>query len=85
MVKQGQGEGGQRVILVVWRCPDGCAQAAGIHVMGAGEVAHHKESPLSGVEVPCSSRAIGFQVLGRRGGCVSVWTWQAPGGPRESG
>ena len=47
MVKQGQEEGGHRVILAVWRCPDGCAQAAGIHVMGAGEVAHHEESPLS--------------------------------------
>ena len=43
MVKQGQGEGGQRVILVVWRCPDGCAQAAGTHVMGVGEVGHHEE------------------------------------------
>ena len=46
-----RGRGGQRVILVVWRCPDGCAQAAGIHVMGVGEVAHHEESPLSGAEV----------------------------------
>ena len=52
MAKQGQGEGGQRaVILVVRRCPDGCAQAAGTHVMGVGEVAHHEESPLSGAEV----------------------------------
>ena len=28
---------------MVWRCPDGCAQAAGTHVRGVGEVAHHKE------------------------------------------
>ena len=51
MAKQGQGEGGQRVILVVWRCPNGCAQAAGTHDMGVGEVVYHDDSPLSGASV----------------------------------
>jgi len=27
----------------VWRCPDGCAQAVGIHVMGVGERWHITE------------------------------------------
>ena len=90
MAKQGQGEGGQRVILVVWRCPDGCAQAAGIHVMGVGEVAHHEESPLGGAEVSLqvhSSRR--HPSYGRMGGSITwgspVWAWQGAGGPGEGG
>ena len=52
MGKQGQGEGGQRGYLSgVERCPDGCAQVAGTHVMGVGEVAHHGESPRNVAEV----------------------------------
>ena len=53
MGKQGQGRGGGAEGLSSWcgRCPDGCAQAAGTHVMGVGEVAHHEKSPLSSVEV----------------------------------
>ena len=46
-----------RVILVVCRAPGGCARAAGIRVIGVCEASHH-----------WSSRAIGFQVFGRRGG-----------------
>ena len=73
---------------MVWRCPDGGAQAAGIHVMGVGKVAHHEESPLSGVEVSVQvhpSRR--HSSCGRTGGSITwgipVWAWQAPGGPGE--
>ena len=41
MTKQGQGEGGQRGYLISVEMPDGFTQAAGTHVMGVGEVAHH--------------------------------------------
>ena len=75
--------GSRGVILVVWRCPDGCAQAAGIHVMGVEEVAHHEENPLSGAEVSLQvhpSRR--HPSYGRMGGSITrgspVWAWQAP-------
>ena len=46
MAKQAQGEGEQRgVILAVWIRPDGCAQAAGIHVMGLGEGSTSRREP----------------------------------------
>ena len=85
-----RGRGSRGVILVVWRCPDGCAQAAGIHVMGVGEVAHHEESPLSGAEVSLqvhpSRRHLSY---GRMGDSITwgspVWAWQGPGGPGEGG
>ena len=42
IAKHRWGEGGSEgVILVAWRSPDGCARAAGIQVMGAGEAAHN--------------------------------------------
>ena len=52
MGKQEQGEGGAEG-LSQWcgRCPDSCAQVAGTHVMGVGEVAHHGESPRNVAEV----------------------------------
>ena len=57
--------GSRGVILVVWRCPDGCAQAAGIHVMGVGEAAHHERAHLAARSSPCGCvRAAGMQVTG---------------------
>jgi hypothetical protein len=35
------GKGAVRVILLVCRAPGSCARAAGIHVMGVWEAAHH--------------------------------------------
>ena len=60
-----RGRGSRGVILVVWRCPDGCAQAAGIHVMGVGEVAHHERAYLAARRSPYGcAQAAGIQVMG---------------------
>jgi hypothetical protein len=59
------GGGGSRgVILAVWRSPDGCAQAAGIHVMVVGEAAHHERAHLVVWRSPdCCARAAGIHVM----------------------
>ena len=68
-----RGRGSRGVILVVWRCPDGCAQAAGIHIMGVVQVHQSRRYPS----------------YGHMGGSITwgspVWAWQGPGGPGEGG
>ena len=80
--------GSSGVILVVWTCPDGCAQAAGIHVMGVGEAAHHERAHLAARRSPYGcAQAAGIQIMGA-GEAAShedspVWAWQGPGGLGE--
>ena len=50
---------------MVWRSPDGCARAAGIHVMGVGEAAHHERAHLAARRSPYGcAQAAGIQVMG---------------------